>query len=104
MAMAVLSLLVTDIVGSTQLRAEHEQEMAADLAAHDALVRRVVSAHGGSVFKHTGDGAMAAFDDPLDAVEAAGDLQTSDCGRTLGEPAWHRVRTAVPRTGWSSVV
>jgi predicted ATPase/class 3 adenylate cyclase len=93
--MAVLSLLVTDIVGSTRLWAEHEQEMAADLAAHDALVRRVVSAHGGSVFKHTGDGAMAAFDDPLDAVEAAVDLQRAIAAAHWGNPLGIRVRTAV---------
>ena len=93
--MAVLSLLVTDIVGSTQLWAEHEQDMAADLAAHDALVRRVVSAHGGSVFKHTGDGAMAAFDDPLEAVEAAVDLQRAIAAAHWGNPLGIRVRTAV---------
>src|SRR4051794_33140830 len=93
--MAVLSLLVTDIVGSTRLWAEHEREMAIDLAAHDALIRRVVAGHGGSVFKHTGDGAMAAFEEPFDAVEAAVDLQRAIADTSWANPLGVRVRTAV---------
>ena len=45
--------------------------MRAALAVHDRLLRSVVQAHGGTVFKHTGDGVCAAFDSPRDAIEAA---------------------------------
>ena len=45
--------------------------MRAALAVHDELMRSVVEAHGGGVFKHTGDGVCAAFDSARDAIDAA---------------------------------
>ena len=30
------------------------------LAAHDEVLRKTIEAHGGSLFKHTGDGVCAA--------------------------------------------
>ncbi len=45
------------------------------LARHDALSRATVEAHHGLIVKMTGDGIHAAFDDPLDAVVAALELQ-----------------------------
>ena len=41
------------------------------LAAHDELLRSAIEAHGGWVFKHTGDGVCAAFASPRSAVDAA---------------------------------
>src|SRR6201984_1968315 len=41
------------------------------LAAHDEVLRSAIEAHGGFVFKHTGDGACAAFASPKAAVDAA---------------------------------
>lgn len=41
------------------------------LAKHDELLRSTVQAHGGHVFKHTGDGICAAFGAAGDAVAAA---------------------------------
>ena len=45
--------------------------MRAALAAHDEVLRRAVEAHGGFLFKHTGDGVCAAFASPRSAVDAA---------------------------------
>ena len=45
------------------------------LARHDAISRAAVEAHGGLVIKMTGDGVHAAFDDPIDGVAAALELQ-----------------------------
>jgi class 3 adenylate cyclase len=45
------------------------------LAAHDDVLREVIAAHGGTLFKHTGDGACAAFPSPRAAVDAAVDAQ-----------------------------
>jgi class 3 adenylate cyclase len=59
---SVVSLVVTDIVDSTRLWVQGECQMSADLVAHDGAVVKVVESFGGSVFKHTGDGAMAVFD------------------------------------------
>ena len=41
------------------------------LAAHDLVLRGVIAAHGGWLFKHTGDGVCAAFASPRSAVDAA---------------------------------
>ena len=41
------------------------------LAAHDEVLRSAIEAHGGWVFKHTGDGVCAAFASPTSAVDAA---------------------------------
>lgn len=45
--------------------------MRAALAAHDRVLRKAIEAHGGFLFKHTGDGACAAFTSPKAAVDAA---------------------------------
>ena len=41
------------------------------LAAHDQVLRKAIEAHGGWLFKHTGDGVCAAFASPRSAVDAA---------------------------------
>jgi len=41
------------------------------LAAHDEVLREAIQAHGGWLFKHTGDGVCAAFASPMSAVDAA---------------------------------
>ncbi len=41
------------------------------LATHDVVLRKAIEAHGGWLFKQTGDGACAAFDSPRSAVDAA---------------------------------
>ena len=41
------------------------------LAAHDEVLRAAIQAHGGWLFKHTGDGVCAAFASPSCAVDAA---------------------------------
>ena len=41
------------------------------LAAHDEVLHGAIEAHGGFMFKHTGDGVCAAFASPKCAVDAA---------------------------------
>jgi predicted ATPase len=45
--------------------------MRVSLAAHDEVLREAIGAHGGWLFKHTGDGVCAAFASPRSAVDAA---------------------------------
>src|SRR5580693_6917736 len=45
--------------------------MRADLAAHDEVLHGAIEAHGGWLFKHTGDGVCAAFASPTSAMDAA---------------------------------
>ncbi len=50
--------------------------MRAALTAHDATLSAAIEAHSGRLFKHTGDGVIAAFASAQDAVLAAVDAQT----------------------------
>jgi predicted ATPase/class 3 adenylate cyclase len=70
-----VTFLFTDIEGSTALWEQDGARMSQALAAHDALARRAVEGHRGTVVKMTGDGMHAVFDDALDALAAAVDLQ-----------------------------
>ena len=58
-----VTLLFTDIEGSTGRWEDHPTEMEAALARHDELVRGAVEAAGGYVFKTVGDAFCAAFAD-----------------------------------------
>jgi class 3 adenylate cyclase len=53
----VVTFLFTDVEGSTRRWEADAQAMRAALAAHDKVLRRAIEAHGGWLFKHTGDGA-----------------------------------------------
>ena len=72
---AVTTFLFTDIEGSTRLWDQQPDHMRVALARHDALARTAVETRRGTLVKMTGDGIHAAFGDPLDAVNAAVELQ-----------------------------
>jgi predicted ATPase/class 3 adenylate cyclase len=67
----VVTFLFTDVEGSTRRWENDADAMRAALAAHDEVLRGVIEAHGGWLFKHTGDGVCAAFASPKSAVDAA---------------------------------
>lgn len=73
----IVTFLFTDIEGSTRRWEADAAVMRAALAAHDELMRQCVAAHGGWLFKHTGDGVCAAFASPRSAVDAAVAAQRS---------------------------
>src|SRR5437588_5136055 len=75
------TFLFTDIEGSTRLWEQEPERMRHALACHDAIARAAVEGNRGVVVKTTGDGVHAAFDDPLDAINAALRLQ-----RAFGDP------------------
>jgi predicted ATPase/class 3 adenylate cyclase len=77
-----VTFMFTDIEGSTALWEHDGARMSEAVSAHDELARSVVESRHGSVVKTTGDGIHAAFDDPLDALAAATDLQLA-----LADPA-----------------
>jgi predicted ATPase/tetratricopeptide (TPR) repeat protein len=66
-----VTFLFTDIEGSTRRWEADAAAMGAALTAHDEVLREAIAAHGGWLFKHTGDGVCAAFDLPRAAVDAA---------------------------------
>jgi class 3 adenylate cyclase len=69
------TVLFTDIVESTarasSLGDTHWRDL---LERHDELVRACVESAGGRVIKRTGDGALARFDGPGQAIAAADEL------------------------------
>jgi predicted ATPase/class 3 adenylate cyclase len=70
-----VTFLFTDIEGSTGRWEAQTAEMQAALARHDDDLRTAIEAHGGWLFKHTGDGVLAAFSSPNEAVHAAIEAQ-----------------------------
>ena len=73
----IVTFLFTDIEGSTGRWEAQSAEMGAALARHDDVLRTAIEAHGGWLFKHTGDGVLAAFSSPNGAVAAAIEAQRS---------------------------
>jgi len=73
--MRTVTFLFTDIESSTQRWHDDRDGMAVALAEHDALLTRVVEAHDGRVFKHTGDGVCSVFESAGQAVAAASEAQ-----------------------------
>lgn len=71
----LMAVLFTDVVGSTErLSATDDHRWSALLDEVDSTVARHVRRHEGRVCKSMGDGHLAVFDRPSDAVGAALDL------------------------------
>ncbi len=83
MPVGTVTLLFTDIEGSTRLWEEHTDEMRTALSRHDELLRNAIESSGGVVFKTIGDAFCAAFSTAGSAVAAALLSQQS-----LQEEAW----------------
>ena len=80
------AFLFTDIEGSTRRWEEFPESMVAALEQHDALLRRVVAEHRGHAFHFSGDGMIASFDEPADALSTAIAAQ-----REIGDRDWSSV-------------
>ena len=70
-----IALLFTDVEGFSSHCAADESGTLASLRRHDALLRKVIEARGGMVFKTVGDAFHAAFTLPRDALAAAIEIQ-----------------------------
>jgi class 3 adenylate cyclase len=67
----VVTFLFTDIEGSTRRWETDADLMRKALVTHDEVLHTAIEAHGGWLFKHTGDGVCAAFSSPRAAVDAS---------------------------------
>ncbi|TMH19318.1 MAG: tetratricopeptide repeat protein [Betaproteobacteria bacterium] len=90
-----VTLLFTDIEGSTRLWEAHAEAMRAALARHDALLRHCIDDHKGHVFKTGGDAFCAAFHTAADALAAALEAQRALHREPWPEAAKLRVRMAL---------
>ena len=72
-----ITLLLSDIAGSTRLWEQVPAAMDAALVRHDELVEAAVGSWGGVLLKARGEGdsSFSVFDDPVNAAAAAVELQ-----------------------------
>ena len=87
-----VTFLFTDIEGSTTRWEHHPEAMHTALARHDALLRQVITAHHGFVFKMVGDAVYAAFAVAADAIAAAVAAQQAVAAEQWGDVGPLRVR------------
>lgn len=93
----VRTLVFTDIVGSTALTQRLGDAKAMEVVdAHDRVVRASVAKHYGREVKHLGDGIMAVFVAPADAIRCAAEVHAAlhALGDTVGEPVRVRIGAA----------
>src|SRR3954452_16838412 len=84
-----VTIVFTDLVGFSNWALQAGDEAALDLLRTVGdCVEGAFFEHGGKIVKRLGDGVMAVFDDPQDALEAALEAQTRLPGiRVGGHPA-----------------
>jgi len=87
-----VTLLFTDVEGSTRLWETERDEMAAALRRHDEILRAAIEQAGGHVFKTVGDAFCAAFSAARAGLDAALAAQ-----RTLTVQSWPTSRPIVVR-------
>ena len=82
-----VTVLFTDVVGSTELTNRLGDERARDvLGACDELVRGQIERHRGREVKGTGDGLMVAFTSARRAIACAVDIQRAMAERARTDP------------------
>ncbi|HEV8625956.1 MAG TPA: AAA family ATPase [Acidimicrobiia bacterium] len=91
-APGLVTILFTDLVGSTELLARAgDEEAQAIFRAHRHLLADAVAAHGGHEVKWLGDGLMVAFPSAADAIGCAIDMQQASRRPVHGEDLAIRV-------------
>ncbi len=72
----VITVMFTDMVGSTALTQSRGQQVAQQVVrAHNRIVRQALTRFNGREIKHTGDGIMASFAQASGAVDASIQIQ-----------------------------
>jgi predicted ATPase/class 3 adenylate cyclase len=90
----IVTLLFTDVEGSTRLWEAEPEQMAQALRRHDELLSTAIGRVGGYVFKTVGDAFCAAFATPQAALEAVLAAQ-----QAIGAETWPTRRPIRVRMG-----
>src|SRR5688572_16333598 len=92
-----VTVLFTDVEGSTDLRTRLGDEAADELLRlHEEIVRDRVVHHGGHEIKALGDGFMVAFASPRKAISCAVEIQRALGDRNRADPGRElRVRIGI---------
>jgi predicted ATPase/class 3 adenylate cyclase len=86
----IATFLFTDLVESTAGWSDDPRRMSQVLMRHNALLTEGIEHHRGRVAKHTGDGVVAIFASPVDAIRAAVATQSA-----IAEEDWGPVQIGV---------
>ncbi len=89
------TILTTDIVGSTALLRRYPNDIMGAMDLHDQILHAAVRRHSGDPFRHTGDGVLAIFRRPVDAVLAAIDAQREMHGVAWGPTGRLQIRFGI---------
>ncbi len=87
-----VTLMFTDIEGSTRSWDTYQERFHAVLERHNALLRSAIACHGGYEVKTIGDSFMVAFDSPRSAALCALEMQRVIEGETFPEIGELRIR------------
>jgi predicted ATPase/class 3 adenylate cyclase len=98
-----VTLLFTDVEGSTQLLQQVGDRYADILADHRRLLRSAFEAHGGYEIDTAGDAFFVAFSRAEDAIAAAGEAQRALARKSWPERGELRVRVGI-HTGEPRVI
>jgi class 3 adenylate cyclase len=98
-----VTLLFTDIEGSTRLLRSLQDEYGRVLSAQRAILRQAFSCHEGREFGTEGDASFVAFRSPQSALLAAATAQTGLAGYAWPNNADVRVRMGV-HTGTPTII
>lgn len=90
-----ITFLFTDVEGSTRLWEEHPEAMRDALRRHDVILRAAIEASRGQIVKTTGDGMMAVFERPTDAIAASLAAQRDLAAESWANTGPLRVRMGV---------
>lgn len=90
-----VTLLFTDIEGSTKLWQDFPAAMPAALARHHVILNHALTTHQGHVFQIVGDAFQTAFASALDGLNAALEAQRALASEPWGETGPIRVRMAL---------
>src|SRR5688572_15557838 len=94
-----VTFLLTDVEGSTRLWEDDPERMTSALERHDRIVAEVIEAFGGRLIKSKGEGdsCFCVFARPIDAANAAVELQ-----RRLAAERWPTPRPITVRVALHS--
>jgi formylglycine-generating enzyme required for sulfatase activity/class 3 adenylate cyclase len=86
------AIVCGDVVGYSRLMGADEEGTHSRVMYHQReIIEPTIAEHHGRVIKYTGDGFLALFDSPLEAVRCAIVIQQSVLGRNMSAPKGRRI-------------
>ncbi|MBS1517823.1 MAG: tetratricopeptide repeat protein [Bacteroidetes bacterium] len=89
-----VTFLFTDIEGSTKLSQDFPESLNAVLERHNQILKEALESNNGFIYEMIGDSFFSAFENAMDAVKAAVEIQT-ELGKENWDEAVIRVRIGI---------